>query len=104
MKAAAALSLLAGAATAVAQNVQSKPFKLVLESDDKETNGQYVAACHSGAAIESLCIGGSGVTMHLNTTEGSTPTDGFSSPSGILTWTLPASKFPFESSHRCNNH
>ncbi len=93
MKVAAALSILAGAATTLAQDVQSKPFNLILKSDNKDVDGKFVGSCHAGAAIESLCIGDKGVTMHHNTTQGSTPLDGFSSASGVLTWTLPGSKF-----------
>ncbi|CEJ93784.1 hypothetical protein VHEMI09353 [[Torrubiella] hemipterigena] len=90
MKFIAAASLaLAGIATA--QNVQSKPFKLVLSSDDAKWNGKGVSACHVGAAIESLCIGDHSIDFTFNTTEGAQPAmDGYS-PSGLITWSLPAS-------------
>ncbi|KAJ6111444.1 hypothetical protein N7523_007505 [Penicillium sp. IBT 18751x] len=59
--------LFVGAATA---DIQSKPFNLVIQSAKKSINGQKLAACHSGAAIESLCLAGSGSNFHLNTTQG----------------------------------
>lgn len=37
---------------------QSPPFALQVISRDATWNGQYLAACHEGAAIESLCIYG----------------------------------------------
>lgn len=90
MKYIAALSslLLLGATTA--QEIQSKPFNLVIQSDKKAINGQKLAACHSGAAIESLCLaGGSGSEFYLNTTKGSqSPIKGLK-PSGALIWNLP---------------
>ncbi|CAI7650865.1 unnamed protein product [Penicillium manginii] len=80
--------LLLGAATA--QDIQSKPFNLVIQADKKPINGQKLAACHTGAAIESLCLaGGSGSEFYLNTTEGSQgPIPGYK-PSGALIWNLP---------------
>lgn len=51
------LAALALAGLASAQYDQaSKPFHLVLHSKDKAVNGQKLAACHVGAAIESLCL------------------------------------------------
>ena len=46
------------AASAVAQNtVQSADFNLILTSTTNSTlNGSYLSACHTGAAIESLCL------------------------------------------------
>ena len=44
-----------------AQNLnQTGPFSLVLTSDDAKINGSSLTlvACHEGAAIEGLCIGG----------------------------------------------
>jgi hypothetical protein len=89
MKAIAAISslLLLGAATA--QEIQSKPFHLVLQSAKKSLNCQKLAACHSGAAIESLCLAGSGSNFHLNTTKGEqAPIKGLGLP-GTLIWKLP---------------
>ncbi|UNI15594.1 hypothetical protein JDV02_002116 [Purpureocillium takamizusanense] len=76
---------------AAAQDVQSKPFNLVLQSADKSLDGVKLAACHSGAAIESLCLAGrdSGPSFYLNTTQGSTsPLSGYE-PAGALIWNLP---------------
>ena len=36
--------------------LQSKPFFLVLHSDDKTLNGKTLGACHEGAAYEGLCV------------------------------------------------
>ncbi|RCI08387.1 hypothetical protein L249_8859 [Ophiocordyceps polyrhachis-furcata BCC 54312] len=76
---------------AAAQSVQSKPFHLVIESSDKHINGQGFTACHTGAAIESLCIYNKAErsTFYLNTTEGSeSPLKNYE-PSGVLVWNLP---------------
>lgn len=83
--------MLGGVATA--QDVQSKPFNLVIQSSDKSVDGQQLNACHSGAAIESLCLSGNtGAVFHLNTTKGEIePIKGGGLP-GSLTWYLPARK------------
>ena len=82
-------ALLAG--SAAAQTVQSKPFNLVAQSSDNSINGKGFSACHTGAAIESLCIGPDKAVFHHNTTEGIVaPIKGDSAP-GILTYTLPTS-------------
>ncbi|KAJ4144297.1 hypothetical protein LMH87_003187 [Akanthomyces muscarius] len=79
---------------AAADDIQSKPFKLVLDSEDGSINGKTISSCHSGAAIEGLCIGESAPdaysTYYLNTTQGSTgsPVQGYSD-SGKLVWNLP---------------
>ncbi|KAJ5667782.1 uncharacterized protein N7477_006352 [Penicillium maclennaniae] len=78
--------LFIGAATA---DIQSKPFNLVIQSAKKSIDGQKLAACHSGAAIESLCLAGSGSNFHLNTTQGEqAPIKGQGIP-GTLVWRLP---------------
>lgn len=78
--------LFVGAATA---DIQSKPFHLVIQSAQKSINGEKLAACHSGAAIESLCLAGSGSNFHLNTTKGEeAPIKGQGLP-GTLVWRLP---------------
>ncbi|CAI7647721.1 unnamed protein product [Penicillium pancosmium] len=80
--------LLLGAVTA--QEIQSKPFNLVIQSENKAIDGQKLAACHTGAAIESLCLaGGSGSEFYLNTTEGSQAPIKGDKPSGTLIWNLP---------------
>ncbi|KAJ5238896.1 hypothetical protein N7468_003515 [Penicillium chermesinum] len=89
MKSVTALPLLlAGAASA--QTIQSKPFELVIQSANETLNGQQFTACHSGAAIESLCLNGNpGSHYYLNTTEGvKSPQSGVSAP-GVIVWNLP---------------
>lgn len=83
-------SLLLVSGVATAQEVQSDPFNLSIVSTNKTLDGKQFAACHTGAAIESLCLtGDSGSTFFLNTTTGSqSPVDGYE-PSGILVWNLP---------------
>lgn len=87
MKTAALATILGSAMVVSGQDIQSKPFNIQLESDNKDLNGQYIGACHSGAAIESLCLSSRPVTMHLN---GSSTED---HDNGLLTWLLPSSKF-----------
>ncbi|OAA62297.1 hypothetical protein ISF_05306 [Cordyceps fumosorosea ARSEF 2679] len=91
--AAIATSILASALAVSAQNIQSKPFNLEIVSDDDTVNGKYVGACHSGAAIESLCLTDRPVTMHLNSTSEQ------DLDNGLLTWLLP-SNLPVDSSMR----
>lgn len=81
--------LLLGAATA--QEIQSKPFHLVItQAAKKALNGEQLSACHSGAAIESLCLAGSsGGHFYLNHTKGEeAPIKGNGLP-GALIWNLP---------------
>ena len=73
--------------------LQSKPFYLVIVSDDSSLNGHALGACHEGAAIEGLCKASkvanadkSYQTFHFNYTH-SNPND------GILTWTLVGGNF-----------
>ncbi|KAJ6016185.1 hypothetical protein N7540_010776 [Penicillium herquei] len=92
MKSLLALSsfLLLGAVAA--QEVQSKPFHLVITAAAKKKsyNGQELAACHTGAAIESLCLAGtSGSEFYLNTTKGEEPAIKGEGLSGTLLWNLP---------------
>ena len=84
----ACIAALAG--FAAAQNdVQSKSFKLVLSSDDKSLNGQALTACHTGAAIESLCLTeGGGSKFNFNTTKGDNAKVKGLTPSGKLTFKL----------------
>ena len=92
MKTIAAISslLLLGAATA--QEVQSKPFYLAIQSANKTLNGEKLSACHSGAAIESLCLAGDGSQFNLNTTTGEESPIKGQAPAGTLTWQLPYSE------------
>ncbi|OAA69889.1 hypothetical protein ISF_03159 [Cordyceps fumosorosea ARSEF 2679] len=83
---------------AAADDIQSKPFKLVLDSEDGKINGKSLSACHSGAAIEALCLGDASnsqyTSYYFNTTEGSTsPVEGYTT-SGKLVWNLPIQPQP----------
>ena len=91
----AALAILSSlAATALAQNQQSQHFRLQLCSTNGTLDKQYLYACHTGAAAESLCPGkvvpsspaDSSWTFGYNFTTG---VDG--SNSGLVTWQLPVS-------------
>ncbi|KAK2595468.1 hypothetical protein QQS21_006808 [Conoideocrella luteorostrata] len=98
MKPTAILSAIAVGGLVAAQEIQSKPFNLIIQSANKELNGRAFATCHSGAAIESLCLSNSRKEVfHHNTTEGSQPGPG--GLAGVLTWTLP-SQPPIPSSMR----
>ncbi|PHH77320.1 hypothetical protein CDD80_730 [Ophiocordyceps camponoti-rufipedis] len=94
MKLTAALALLFSSLVA-ADDVQSKPFNLVVKSADKGLDGQKFSACHSGAAIESVCLSGrSGANFYFNTTEGSqSPMPGYE-PSGVIVYNLPLGGVP----------
>ncbi|PFH60706.1 hypothetical protein XA68_10505 [Ophiocordyceps unilateralis] len=101
MKPVVTLSSLLLSGFAAAQWVQSKPFHLVLHSSDRYLDGKNLTACHTGAAIESLCLtNGGGSTFYLNTTEGAqSPLKGYE-PSGILVWNLPIKPSPYSESMR----
>lgn len=93
-------SLTLGLATlASAQyDIESKPFRLVLSSKNHTINGQTLSACHSGAAIESLCLSGvpstskpdpiAGATFRFNTSADTVPPSGSAGAPGILTYKL----------------
>lgn len=79
-------------------NETSKPFSLVLTSENSTINGSTLSACHTGAALESLCLSrGGGVSnptaipasaFNFNTSfDPFTPNATLGTP-GILTWTL----------------
>ncbi|KZM24312.1 uncharacterized protein EKO05_0005637 [Ascochyta rabiei] len=110
MKTATSIFSLALAAATNAQfyNETSRPFNLVLTSDNTTINGQTLSACHTGAALESLCVSGIGsvskpnpiapTTFNFNTsTDPFTPNATLGTP-GILTWTLPTSSVGVPSS------
>ncbi|KAG5999425.1 hypothetical protein E4U21_006818 [Claviceps maximensis] len=102
MKAATFLASLAAASGIVlGQDIQSKPFILVIhESSDKTLQGQTFSTCHSGAAIESICLyRGTNATFNHNTTEG--VQSGPGGMPGILTWNL-SSQPPIPSSMTFN--
>ncbi|KAH6652334.1 hypothetical protein BKA67DRAFT_573601 [Truncatella angustata] len=78
--------------------VQSAPFNLVLSSSTNSSlNGIKLAACHTGASVESLCLfdGGrdSTYTFYFNTTT-DTP-DPTTLQTGLVTWTLEPSTINF---------
>jgi hypothetical protein len=89
-------------ATANAQyyNITSKPFQLVLTSSTDSINGT-LSACHTGAALESLCVLPSNTsatpeptyynTFNFNTSSFSEapPSNASLGAPGILTWDLP---------------
>ncbi|KAH7411863.1 hypothetical protein DE146DRAFT_256601 [Phaeosphaeria sp. MPI-PUGE-AT-0046c] len=57
----ATLSFTAFASAALAQsenyyNITSRPFRLLLKSDNKTIDGTTLGGCHQGAAIEGLCV------------------------------------------------
>ncbi|QPG96437.1 hypothetical protein C2857_004194 [Epichloe festucae Fl1] len=96
MKPAVLLTSLSMGGLAAAQQVQSKPFKLIVQSEDKELNGRAFNLCHEGAAIESVCLyKDSSAIFHLNTTQGAQPGPG--GLAGYLTSDVPA-KPPIPSS------
>lgn len=104
MKPSFPIAALVGAASAQESfyNITSKPFQLVLTSADGSIN-DTVSACHTGAALESLCVSHSNSTSKPDPTPYSTfnfntsiysqaPTNhtDLGLP-GILTWFLPVS-------------
>ncbi|KAG6365117.1 hypothetical protein INS49_006724 [Diaporthe citri] len=76
----------------------SAPFTLKLESDNEDLNGQFLGACHAGAAIEQLCLSGTDGTpvnyntFTLNVTSGSTDFE-----TGPLVWILRGADFNLSS-------
>jgi hypothetical protein len=96
MKPSQIFSVLAAAPGALAQNYTTSPgFKLsVTDASNSSLNGYVVSSCHSGAAIESLCIGPPSAasstdaygTYYFNYTSYSgDPLP----PTGVLFWNLP---------------
>lgn len=81
------LSVLALGTLALAQDYnQSAPFYLVSKSHNSPYNDVNFGACHTGAAIESVCVAGNS-TFQLNTTSDSNV--------GLLTYTIPNSMTSF---------
>ena len=84
-----------GSSTAVlaqTYNNQSSPFLLKLVSTNQTLDGQYLGACHAGAAIETLCLIGNDSTS-INREAATffwnyTLYDGRPSDTGILIWNL----------------
>ncbi|KAH6633586.1 hypothetical protein C7974DRAFT_393058 [Boeremia exigua] len=94
-------------------NETSAPFNLVLTSENSTINGSTLSACHTGAAIESLCLSSGGgvsnptpiaaATFNFNTsTDPFTPNATLGTP-GILTWTLKTTSLDVPSSVYFNN-
>ncbi|KAL7623817.1 hypothetical protein AAE478_005372 [Parahypoxylon ruwenzoriense] len=81
---------------------QSAPFNLVLSSTNKTLDGLKLAACHSGAAVESLCLDDSVRKPEFQTFffNGSAepPSEPAYLPSGLLTWTFTGGSPPLTSS------
>ncbi|KAF2449172.1 hypothetical protein P171DRAFT_187566 [Karstenula rhodostoma CBS 690.94] len=93
------ITLALSALTSAQYDIESKSFRLVLSSKDTKVNGQTLSACHTGAAIESLCLSGTpstskpdpiaAATFRFNTSSNAeTPADG--GVPGILTYKLNA--------------
>jgi len=95
--------VLAFAATqVVAQNLnQSAPFNLVLLSANATLNGSLLGACHEGAAIEGLCLGGapsdSYAQYNFNYTAQDPPSTSVLGTIGILVWELRGGNFNLSS-------
>ncbi|KAF2810708.1 uncharacterized protein BDZ99DRAFT_462052 [Mytilinidion resinicola] len=95
MKTSTTIIALAAATTTLAQYTnQSAPFKLQIKSENETLNGNYLYACHEGAAIEGLCpanainLGSAGASTYNFNTSAST-----TSAVGVLTYLLQGSNF-----------
>lgn len=92
------LAAMASLASAQEYNI-SAPFTLkVISTSNSTINGQYLEACHAGAAIEELCLGGTdGTPSDYNTYNLNVSTEATFSDeefeTGILTWTLQGDDF-----------
>ncbi|KAF8858190.1 hypothetical protein BDZ45DRAFT_674150 [Acephala macrosclerotiorum] len=95
-------STLALAANQVAAqyNNQSAPFNLVLHSHNTTYDGQTLAACHEGAAIEGLCLSGpltnTSVQYTFNTSTTFSPDPVLGTP-GYLNYELRGGNFNLSS-------
>ncbi|KAI6083916.1 hypothetical protein F4821DRAFT_243933 [Hypoxylon rubiginosum] len=71
---------------------QSAPFNLVLSSENSTLDGLQLGACHSGAAVESLCVFANITTPQFLTFyfngSAEAPTNPGYLPAGLLTWTF----------------
>ncbi|KAK3937644.1 hypothetical protein QBC46DRAFT_319305 [Diplogelasinospora grovesii] len=91
------LAALTASTTVLAQNYnQTGPFLLQVKSANNETlDGQYLYACHAGAAIEGLCLNGKAVPNMLAAGTqfywNYTTYQGNAAPTGPLVWNLPLS-------------
>ncbi|KAI3400982.1 hypothetical protein diail_1190 [Diaporthe ilicicola] len=76
----------------------SAPFTLKLESDNADINGQYLGACHAGAAIEQLCLDGTdGTPVNYNTFTLNVTSSSGDFEIGPLVWILQGSGFNLSS-------
>jgi hypothetical protein len=93
-------SLIAAATAQSFYNITSKPFQLLLTSEDGKINNT-VSACHTGAGIESFCLLNSTQTSKEYSTFNFNSSIYAQAPSnnpslgvpGILTWFLPVSNY-----------
>jgi len=93
-------ALLSLSSTTAAQfSNQSAPFSLSLLSDDSALNGVTLGACHEGAAIEGLCVGGTSV-FHFNTSSALVVPNATAGAQGYLTYELQGGNFNGPSSTR----
>lgn len=74
---------------------QEGPFYLQIQSNESSVNGRYLASCHTGAGMQTLCLSGidkpTGLNVgsflyYFNKTEQQNDGD-----LGYLTWNLPLS-------------
>jgi hypothetical protein len=91
-------TLAAGVSAQIFTN-QSAPFSLQVVSTSAQWNGQYLAACHEGAAIEALCPAGTDnpepfLFNYSSIAEADPSTQGY------LTWVLHASNINVSSPMR----
>lgn len=108
MKTIIALLLAGSAAAQLFYNETSDPFNLVLTSANTTINGTTLSACHTGAALESLCLSSGGgisnpnpidaATFNFNTSTDSFIPNATIGIPGILTWTLETSSINVPSS------
>lgn len=93
----ALLALTLSAVSAQGYNT-SAPFTLKLESDNEDINGQYLGACHAGAAIEQLCLSGTdGTPVNYNTFTLNVTSSSTDFEVGPLVWILQGSGFNLSS-------
>ncbi|KAH8650576.1 hypothetical protein BGZ60DRAFT_388937 [Tricladium varicosporioides] len=93
------LTTLALVATASAQYYanQSAPFNLVLKSSNSTLNGSALYACHEGAAIEGLCLGGPPTNSQSDVFTFNTTSIPDVNTTGLLTWELHGGNFNLSS-------
>ncbi|TAQ91186.1 hypothetical protein B7494_g561 [Chlorociboria aeruginascens] len=93
-------SILAFAATQVSAqyNISSDPFNLVIYSTTNATiNGIALGACHTGAAIESLCAFEGFTSSYIYNTSSEAIADPTIGETGVLAFNLPLGGDSYES-------